>query len=79
MIIMGDLVLSSLQFTEPTLGSKYNVDTEAAAVQRIRALNMAADRADWVAGGHLSFPGMGHVRREQKRFVFIPPPYAAPR
>lgn len=79
MIIMGDLVLSALQFAEPTLGSKYDARPDAGAEQRIRILGLAADRGDWVAGGHLSFPAIGHVRRQGDGFVFIAPPYAIPR
>lgn len=78
MIIMGDLVLSSLQFADPSLGSSFDADRSAAAGQRIRMLTKAADEGDWIAGGHISFPGIGHVARQQSGFRFIPANYAIP-
>jgi glyoxylase-like metal-dependent hydrolase (beta-lactamase superfamily II) len=73
LIILGDLVLmGALQFAHPLLGSSFDVDPKAAAEQRLRIFKMAADSNSWIAGGHLSFPGIGHVRAGQDRFFWIP-------
>ena len=73
LIVMGDLVLmGALQFAEPSLGSSFDVDPKAAADQRQRVLAMAADKDIWLAGSHLSFPGLGHVRSAGDHYRWIP-------
>jgi glyoxylase-like metal-dependent hydrolase (beta-lactamase superfamily II) len=73
LIVMGDLVLmSALQFADPSLGSPLDVDAEAAAEQRLRVFRMAAENDYWVAGSHLPFPGIGHIRAERDRFFWVP-------
>ena len=79
LIILGDLVLmGALQFAHPSLGSSFDVDPKAAAEQRLRIFRMAADSNSWIAGGHLSFPGIGHVRAGRDRFFWIPVQYTIP-
>ena len=78
MIVAGDLILSELQLLSPSLESRFDADPKAAAAQRVRILDMAADGKAWVAGGHLSFPGLGHVRREGSGYRLVPPAYAIP-
>ena len=73
LIVMGDLVLmGALQFAHPSLGSSFDADPKAAAEQRLRIFSMAANFDYWIAGAHLSFPGVGHVRAGQNRFFWIP-------
>jgi glyoxylase-like metal-dependent hydrolase (beta-lactamase superfamily II) len=79
LIILGDLVLmGALQFAHPSLGSSFDVDPKAASEQRLRIFKMAADANSWIAGGHLPFPGIGHVRAGQDRFFWIPVEYSIP-
>jgi glyoxylase-like metal-dependent hydrolase (beta-lactamase superfamily II) len=79
LIVMGDLVLmGALQFANPSLGSSFDSDPKAAAEQRLRVFNMAADNDYWVAGGHLSFPGIGHIRASQNRYFWSPLNYMIP-
>jgi glyoxylase-like metal-dependent hydrolase (beta-lactamase superfamily II) len=75
LILLGDLVLSPLQFTEPMLISNFDSDPAAAAAQRIRVLKLAASPSVWVAGGHLPFPGIGHVLSIGSGFRFVSPNY----
>jgi glyoxylase-like metal-dependent hydrolase (beta-lactamase superfamily II) len=80
LIVMGDLVImGALQFADPSLGSSADADPKAAAQQRLRVFKLAADNDYWVAGGHLSFPGIGHIRAAQDRFFWIPANYTIPR
>jgi glyoxylase-like metal-dependent hydrolase (beta-lactamase superfamily II) len=73
LIVLGDLVhVGALQFAQPSLSSSFDADPKAAAEQRLRVLNMAADGNYWIAGGHLPFPAVGHVRAGQSRFFWIP-------
>ena len=79
LIVMGDLVLmGALQFANPSLESSFDADPKAAAAQRLRIFNMAAADDCWVAGGHLSFPGIGHVRAGEARYFWAPANYTIP-
>lgn len=78
LILLGDLILSPMQFADPALGSNFDSDPAAAAAQRIRILKEAAADHDWVAGGHIPFPGIGHVSSDAGGFRFVPPPYELP-
>src|SRR5580704_6798325 len=79
LIVMGDLVLmGALQFGNPSLGSPFDADPKAAAEQRLRVFKMAAGSGDWVAGAHLSFPGLGHIRAAESRYFWIPTNYTLP-
>jgi glyoxylase-like metal-dependent hydrolase (beta-lactamase superfamily II) len=79
LIVMGDLVLmGALQFANPSLGSSFDANPKAAAEQRLRVFKMATETDCWVAGGHLSFPGIGHIRAAQDRYFWIPLNYATP-
>lgn len=78
LIVMGDLVLlGALQFADPSLVS-IDVDPKAAVEQRQRVFRMAADGDQWVAGAHLSFPGIGHIRAGSGRYFWIPVNYTIP-
>jgi len=79
LIVMGDLVLmGALQFADPSLRSSFDADPKAAAEQRVRIFKLASDGDWWVAGGHLSFPGIGHVRAGQGRYFWAPANYTIP-
>lgn len=79
LIVLGDLVLmGAMQFAQPALTSAFDSDPPAAAAQRRRILHLAADKNYWMAGAHLSFPGIGHVRPAHDGYVWIPIHYAIP-
>jgi len=79
LIVMGDLVLmGALQFADPTLSSSFDADPREAVAQRERVLQMAAQHNCWVAGSHLSFPGIGHVRSNEKGYKWSPANYTLP-
>lgn len=76
LIILGDLVLmGAMQFAQPSLTSAFDSDPQAAAAQRQRILRLAVDQDYWIAGAHLSFPGIGHVRAQQEGYIWIPTSY----
>jgi hypothetical protein len=76
---MGDLVLvGALQFAHPTLGSAFDADPKSATQQRLRVLKMAVRDNDWIAGAHLSFPGVGHLRFIEAHYLWIPASFAIP-
>jgi len=79
LIVMGDLVLmGALQFAVPSLGSAFDADPKLAAQQRLRVFKMAVRDNYWVAGGHLTFPGIGHIRAGEGRYFWIPANYSIP-
>lgn len=80
LIVIGDLVLlGAMQFAQPSLTSAFDSDPAAAVVQRKRILELAARQNDWVAGGHLSFPAIGHVGERDGHYVWLPANYSIPR
>lgn len=79
LIVMGDLVLmGALQFANPSLESAFDAIPSAAAEQRLRIFKMASAGDFWVAGAHLSFPGIGHIRAGQTRYFWVPVNYTIP-
>jgi hypothetical protein len=72
------LLASVLQFANPSLGSAFDANQKLAAEQRRRVFDMAVVNDYWVAGGHISFPGIGHVRAEQARYYWAPANYGIP-
>ncbi len=77
LVVLGDLVhVQALQFANPGLSSQFDADQNAAAQQRRRILQLTADGDYWVAGAHLSFPGLGHSRRDKAGYVWRPVNYA---
>lgn len=78
MLLWGDIIHSAeVQFQDPDVTIDYDVDREAAITSRRQALTKAAQEGYLVAGAHLSFPGIGHVRAEGGGFAWSPAPYSA--
>jgi glyoxylase-like metal-dependent hydrolase (beta-lactamase superfamily II) len=79
MLILGDLVLvSAIQFEQPSLVSSFDVDRPAGAATRERIMRMAAEGDWWIAGSHISFPGIGKVRAGMTGWRFLPVNYRLP-
>lgn len=72
-ITHGDVV----QFGEPGIGIDFDVDSRAAAATRAAAFAEAAAQRYWVAGAHLAFPGIGHVRADRVGYGWVPMNYSA--
>ena len=80
LVLWGDLMhVAAVQFAQPNVTIAFDTDSKAAAAQRLRAFADAAKSGYWVAGAHLSFPGVGHIRREGKGYVFVPANYSVVR
>jgi glyoxylase-like metal-dependent hydrolase (beta-lactamase superfamily II) len=78
-LILGDLVLvGAIQFERPALVSSFDVDRPAGAASRERIMGMAATNDWWIAGSHLSFPGIGKVRPAASGYRFLPVNYRLP-
>jgi len=44
-------------------------------VMLLHLVKLAADSHYWVAGGHLAFPAIGHLRGDAGRYIWIPANY----
>ncbi|WP_417330716.1 MBL fold metallo-hydrolase [Halomonas cupida] len=77
-VAWGDIVHGdAVQFDEPSIAIDFDVDASAAVVARQQALVHAAEHGYWVAGAHLPFPGIGHVRTDSDQFDWVAMNYSA--
>ena len=78
LVLWGDLMhVAAVQFPEPATTIQFDNDNKAARAQREKAYADAAKGGYWVAAAHLAFPGIGHLRREGKGYVFVPANYTS--
>ncbi len=76
LMFWGDVMhVAEVQFADPSVTIAYDVDPKAAAAQRKRAFADAAERGYLVAPAHMSFPGVGHLRRDGRGYRWMPRPY----
>ncbi len=77
LLVLGDIVHAhAVQFAHPEVSMDYDVDPKAAIATR-KAMFLTLAQKGWaVAGAHLPFPGIGHVRKEAKGYAYVPVEYA---
>ena len=77
LIFWGDIMhAASVQLTDPSITIQYDVDPTAAASQRKKAFTEAAKYGYWVACDHVSFPGIGHLRTDGSKYIWVPVNYS---
>ena len=63
LVLWGDLMhVAAVQFEDPAVTIQFDSDQPAAARERMQAYADAARNGYLVAGSHIAFPGMGHLR-----------------
>ncbi|PKO37025.1 MAG: MBL fold metallo-hydrolase [Betaproteobacteria bacterium HGW-Betaproteobacteria-6] len=73
LLILGDIVHShAVQFAHPEVAIEFDVDAKQAVLTRKRIFAKVAKQRELVAGMHLPFPGIGHVRKEGKGYAWVP-------
>jgi glyoxylase-like metal-dependent hydrolase (beta-lactamase superfamily II) len=78
MVLWGDLMhVAAAQFPDPAVTIAFDTDSAMAAAQRKKVFADAAAHAYWVAGAHLSFPGIGHLRAAGTGYSYVPANYSA--
>jgi glyoxylase-like metal-dependent hydrolase (beta-lactamase superfamily II) len=78
LVLWGDLMhAAAVQFADPAVTIQYDMDTGIAGMQRKKVFADAAEKRSWVAGAHLSFPGIGHLRAAGSGYAFVPVNYVA--
>lgn len=74
LLLWGDLMHNAaVQFANPDVTIEFDVDQKQAAASRRKLYKMTATDKSLVAGAHLPFPGLGHVRAEAKgSYAWVP-------
>jgi glyoxylase-like metal-dependent hydrolase (beta-lactamase superfamily II) len=73
LLMWGDIVHShSVQFARPEVAMEFDIDQDKAVATRRGVFADAARDKLWVAGAHLPFPGIGHVRADGDAFAWVP-------
>jgi len=77
LLVWGDIVhYHAVQFVKPDVSVEFDTDYKAAVATRKRLLADAAKNRLAVAGAHLPFPGIGHVRADGKgAYAWVPVEY----
>jgi glyoxylase-like metal-dependent hydrolase (beta-lactamase superfamily II) len=76
LVFWGDTIhVQDVQFADPSVTVKFDVDPKAAAAQRKLAFADAAKNGYLVALDHVYFPGVGHIQKEGDHYRWIPVPY----
>lgn len=70
LIHLADLIHSPIQFAHPEWSPAFDTDTSVSVPTRRAALARAADDAILALFYHLTFPGVGRVRRAGQAFVW---------
>ncbi|WBS01099.1 MBL fold metallo-hydrolase [Pseudoduganella sp. SL102] len=76
LVFWGDLLhVAEVQLPNPAVTIVFDVDPAAAAAQRKQAFADALKGRYWVAGDHVAFPGVGHLRADGDGYRWVPMPY----
>ncbi len=78
LLIWGDVVhVAAVQFADPSVTIAFDGHPETAAAERSALFAQVAAEGTLVAGAHLPFPGLGHVRAEGGAYEWVPLPFGA--
>lgn len=73
LLVWGDIVhYHVVQFARPDASFEADADRAQAIASRRRLMAGAADAGWWLAGAHLPFPGLGHIRRDRDAYAWVP-------
>ncbi|MBG0510845.1 MBL fold metallo-hydrolase [Agrobacterium sp. MOPV5] len=75
--IIGDLIhVAAVQFDKPSVTIGFDSDAKQAEAIRMEFFEKIAKEGDLVGAAHLSFPGLGHIRADDKGFDWLPLNYS---
>ncbi|MFC5440258.1 MBL fold metallo-hydrolase [Rhodanobacter ginsenosidimutans] len=73
LLVMGDLIhVPAVQLDHPNVTISFDSDPKEAAASRIRVFNAMAKDRTLVAGAHIPFPGVGHLRKAGTSYQWVP-------
>lgn len=76
-VFVGDIIhAEAVQFAEPHVTITFDQDQPRARQVRERVFARFAAESTLLAAPHLSFPGVGHIRRDGAGYRWIPIPFA---
>ncbi len=72
-LFWGDIVhVAEVQLNTPETTILFDSDPTQARAERFKMLKEVGSQRDLIAGSHLPFPGVGHIRMSQQGFTFLP-------
>lgn len=75
-LMWGDTIHNAAtQFPRLEVVLAFDIDNDAAVAKRRKVFAQAAKDKTWIAGAHLPFPGIGHLRADGKSYVWVPAQY----
>lgn len=78
LLVWGDVMhAAAVQMPDPGVTIQFDTDPKAAAPQRRKVMAEAAREGIWIAGAHLSFPGLGRLRAQGKGYEWQPLNYSS--
>jgi glyoxylase-like metal-dependent hydrolase (beta-lactamase superfamily II) len=78
LLVWGDVMhAAAVQMPDPGVTIQFDTDPKAAAPQRRKVMAEAAREGTWIAGAHLSFPGLGRLRAQGKGYEWQPLNYSS--
>jgi glyoxylase-like metal-dependent hydrolase (beta-lactamase superfamily II) len=76
LVVCGDLMhVAAVQFADPSVTIQFDTDAKAAAPERKKLYADAAAKGYYLAFAHVSFPGIGHVRKAGAGYEWLPVNY----
>ena len=73
LMLIGDMIhVGAVQFADPSVTIIFDSDSKQAAAARKALFADAAKGGYWIGAAHLSFPGIGHLRKQGKGFEWVP-------
>ena len=79
LVLWGDIVhVAAVQFPDPSVTILYDVNPAEAEHTRELVFADAAKNAYLIGGAHISFPGLGHVRKDgENTYTYVPLNYSS--
>jgi len=76
LVLLGDLIhVGAVQFDHPEVTIGFDSDAKSALASRTKVFQAVAKEGALVGAGHLSFPGLGHLRVDGKGYDWLPVSY----
>jgi glyoxylase-like metal-dependent hydrolase (beta-lactamase superfamily II) len=80
LLVWGDIIhVQAVQFDHPSVTIGFDSVPAQARSTRMNVLAKAASGRYLIAGAHIAFPGLGHVRKVAQGYTWIPVNYSVPR
>ena len=76
LLVWGDVVHAEpVQLPHPEITIAFDADPAASARTRIELFKLVANSSTFIAGPHMPFPAIGHLRETDGAYRWVPVPY----